>query len=68
MVLNRLPTIHHSNFDLFFVDKFGETLVLLVDLEGELPSVAHDKHGVWLRTFIELVQSCQHEHSGLSHS
>ena len=48
--------------------KLGESLVLLADLEGELPGVAHDQDGDLTVHGLDLLQGGQHEHSGLAHT
>lgn len=46
----------------------GEPLVLLGDLEGELPGVAHDEHGDLAVDRLDLLQRGQHEHGRLAHA
>ena len=45
----------------------GEPLVLLADLEGELPGVAHHEHGDLSVLRLDLLQGGQHEDGGLAH-
>lgn len=44
----------------------AETGVLVLDLVGQLASVAHDEDRTLAGNWLELVESCEDEHGGLS--
>ena len=48
--------------------ELAEPLVLLADLEGELPGVAHHQHGHLPVHRLDLLQRGQHEHRRLAHA
>ena len=50
MCLNRLATVHDLHRDLVLVHVLREAIVLLLNLEGKLASVAHHKYGdrLWI--------------------
>ena len=75
--LNTLGTLQRrycwvlAGFACIYLDgshELAEPLVLLADLEGELPGVAHHQHGHLPVHRLDLLQRGQHEHRRLAHA
>ena len=64
VLLHRSAAVEHCRLDIRKV--FAEPGILVLNLIGQLSSVAHDKNGTLARNGLELVKSCQHKHSRLS--
>ena len=64
VLLNRGTSVENGCLDVRKV--FAETSVLVLDLVGELTSMAHDEDRALARYGLKLVESREHEHGGLS--
>ena len=53
--------------DLDILEELAEPLILLADLEGELPGVAHDQHRDLTIHWLNLLERGQHEDCSLAH-